>query len=312
MEEYLMIKKVIMSLVLVASAFHAQAADTAAVKPKQAPHKTIMPLPDMIAIAMANTLNRLGNVENFTKWISLRVPEDEMSKLKANFPKMGLTPKVAFPTITAKGNKVYFDKDTYFTISKKMITMNGKSFKTSDQTYDVLVHDIYTALVKGKTASYSIFLPEAHALSQQATYGLVGMALGGALGYFVGPKLGVDNATGAIAGASVLGLGGLFLGSEDSSWVTGLLGNNSSSNISCYRGGAYQVCNKTGGSYFGNNSQCQIMSAQSAAQYGTLPACAPANSQAYYQTYQNIGNRPYYPTRTGPPAGSTLVVPAVQ
>jgi hypothetical protein len=293
-----MIKKAILSFILVGS-MSAQAAAPAA-------HETKMPLPNMIAIATAHTLNNLGTVDGFTKWIAKRVPESEMVQFKANLPKMGLTPETAFPKVTAKANKVYFDKDVFFTVNKNSVVMNGKTFKKSDKTFDVLTKEIYDTLVKSKTAHYSIFIPEAQALTQQATWGLAGAGIGALVGYFAGPQLGVDSVSGAVGGAAIGGLGGLVLGQEDQSWVNGLFGSNNQAqvDISCGRGGSYRVCSNSGGTFYGDSSQCQVMPPQSAQQYGQLPNCQPDYIPRYRQHYADMGNNNYYPNRQGPPAGA--------
>lgn len=182
-----------------------------------------MPFSHMQAVATANQINRLKTVGNYTKWIANRVPKDQMSAYTAFLKSKGLKPSTTFPKMTADGPKACFDKAHCITYAGDSASVNGVNFKVEKKPYGKLMNDICAKIgcASAKSAQLSL-IPEAHAFlnMNKTTTSLLGIALGGAIGYFAGDRMG-NPALGMVAGAGLGGLAGYFLGSEDKAVCNG-------------------------------------------------------------------------------------------
>lgn len=210
------------------------------------------PVEEYLAIATANTINRLGTVENYLKWISTRASDSEVARLEKYLAKMGVRKNQKFPRLKAIGAKVYFSSSEYMTYAPGEIVIEGKRFQQQTKSLDEVVQNIVEKLQKPRTAWYSLIVPEAHAMSSALSSALIGLVAGGALGYFAGPSLGTTKTEGALTGAlfgSIAGLGVNYLGTESNYY----LGNNGQ--VVC-NGNSYYI-NNGNGSYFNNTSSNQ-------------------------------------------------------
>lgn len=173
------------------------------------------PLSHYLAMATANTYNRIKTVGAYTEWVSKRVPPDQMKDFKAFLKQQGLKPSTKFPKMTAENDKACFDKDHCLTYTDDTVTINGATFKVEDKPFAKVVSDVCEKIgCTQKTANFSI-IPQANAKLDQTTWTLLGLSAGGALGYFAAPSLGIKRSTGLLAGAIVGGLGAYLLSDEE-------------------------------------------------------------------------------------------------
>jgi hypothetical protein len=169
------------------------------------------PIAEYMAIATANTVNRLATVDGFLKWIKFRVSDAELANVEKHLLTLGLKKTDKFPKLKAEGAKVYFGKSDFMVYSKDSIRINGKVFRQSEKSFDLVVQDIVAGLTKIETAWYSdLLFPQAQAaFSKGAKYGLIGLVAGAALGAFLSPN---DRTQGAVLGGALGGLTGVLAG----------------------------------------------------------------------------------------------------
>lgn len=190
-----------------------------------APQVNEKPMTQYLAVATADTVNRMHTVGGFLKWISFRVPKAEIAKTEAYLKSIGVGPEQKIPTLKVEGSKVYFSKNDFMAYGKKSVLINGKQFFQQKAAFDQVVKGIFTDLTQKKdVAWYDFILPEANAsISTGAAIGIgVGALLaGGALGYFAGKSFN-DNSSGYTSYGQAnyspapsygyAGIGGLYAG----------------------------------------------------------------------------------------------------
>lgn len=275
-------------LILIASLFQMVAVSTATAEI----NRVEKPTEEYLAIATANTVNRLGTVGNYLKWLSLRSPKAEVDRLEKYLLAVGVSKTQKFPRLKAIGSKVYFSRSEFMTYSTKDITVDGRKFVQQQAPIDEVVQSIVDKLQRPRAAWYSLMMPQAHAMSSSVSSALIGLVAGGALGYFAGPSMGMSNTQGALAGAllgGVAGLGVNYLGSESSYYM----GNNGS--VVC-NGNNYYIQNGTG-SYLGqsNTAQQQVPPGVVMQMYNGPRPCNATNA-GYMQTTYTNWNQPAYLT----------------
>ncbi len=181
------------------------------------------PVTHVAAIAMANTINRMGTVDNYLKWLGKRLPAKDIESLKQEMSLYGITPDLKFPKMSYKDDKVFFDKKSTLVIGKE-ITVGGKRFSVQQRSIRDTFADICVQIkcvkVPGKSAAFSIF-PKA-----DASYG--------------------NDYNGNNGG----GLFGNF------NWGNALLGAVAGGALTCLFSGGINNNNNNNG-YYSNNSNCQ-------------------------------------------------------
>lgn len=199
-------KKVVLALITVVFCCTAFAV-TAEKKPNEnSPQK---PLSHYLAMATANTVNRLKTVEAFTKWMSYKLSDQELKDLKKFLQANGLKPSMKFPKMTAENNKVCFEKNDCMVYSDDSVSKDGVVFRVENKPFGKLLGDICSKIsCGGKVANMSL-IPEAHA----GFGGLWGPLIGATAGYLIaGPGY---KAIGAVAGAAIGWVGSQFLREEN-------------------------------------------------------------------------------------------------
>lgn len=264
-----------------------------------------MPFSHMQATATANQINRLKTVGNYTKWISNRVPKDQMSAFTAFLKAKGLKASTEFPKMTAEGNKACFDKTHCITYAGDSATVNGVTFKVEKKPYGKLMADICGKIgCDSKSARISL-IPEAHAFLNMGKTGssLLGLVLGGAVGYFAGERMG-NPALGMVAGAGLGGLAGYFLGSEDKAVCNG------NCQVTCQDNNYYvNPAQPLQTNYYNQQQPPYQMNHQSYYhQYGQYPPPCNYNGPGRATDLQIALNQPQQPSYC-PPAGCQALPP---
>lgn len=242
----------------------------------------------VMAKATASFVNRMSNVEEFLSVMSKSVSAEQMENFKKQLSVNGITGKTKFPKMKYDGNKVFFDKQNYIMyIDEGTININGHQFKKSLKGIDGVYADMMSKLSK-KSASHFSIIPEAHAMSNLT--GLLGMFGTGALGYILGPSLGVSAGWGA-----VLGAGGFFLGNELYQWWRG-------GEVRC-ENGYYLYRSKTRDGLFAGSKETALDQTTLGRVFGpNVPPCNEASAKMVQQGIKNFGGLPQpsgYPPYSG-------------
>lgn len=254
----------------------------------------------VMAKATASFTNRMSNVEEFLNVMSKSVSPEQMDNFKKQLTLNGITGKTKFPKMKYDGNKAFFDKNNYIMyVDEKTVNINGVEFKKGVKGIDLVYKDIVSK-IGGKSASRFSVLPEAHAFSTFG--GLVGMLGSGALGYFLGPAIGVSAGWGA-----ALGAGAFFLGNElYESWRDG--------EVSCANG-YYEYRSKSReGGIFASNTKTPLDATTLSRIFGpNVPPCTPASAKMVQNGIQKFGGLPQpqgYPPYQGYQQPAALPQPA--
>lgn len=195
------LKKLFTVIMVLCLSFSVQAA---ANKKRPVPKPKSVPVTYSMATSFAYVVNKLGTVGEYTKWIGRRINPDELKAMTESYAKMGISMDTKLPKMTAKKDKVFFGKNNFILVKEKSLTYKGIAFAPSDKPHQQLVMDIYNA-INGKKTAANVFFPEANAYGATDTaFDVGGILLGGGTGYFLGPKLGINETVSTIGG-SVLG-----------------------------------------------------------------------------------------------------------
>lgn len=163
----------------------------------------------VLARSTASFMNRMSNVEEYLAIMDRHVTQEQMEKFKKQLSLNGIQGKNKIPKMRYDGNKAYFDKKNYIIyVDESTVNINGHEIKKGVKGIDVVYREVMEKIAKPKSASFSLALiPEAQALTDMG--GLIGMVGAGALGYIVGPMIGMSAGVGALAAA-----GAFFVGNE--------------------------------------------------------------------------------------------------
>lgn len=170
------------------------------------------PLSHYLAIATANTINRLKTVDGYTQWIALKLPPNHVKDVQSYFKKHGLKPSDKIPRAMSDGNKVCLDKTDCFTYSDTTVSYNGVAFRVEDKPFPKVLSDVCAKIGCSSATAQMDFIPKAHARNRSPW---IGALLGAAVGWFAADQLGGSSTRGAIAGALIGGLATHYAGSEN-------------------------------------------------------------------------------------------------
>ncbi len=232
------------------------------------------------ARATASFFNRMSSVEEYLAVIERNVSQEQMEKFRKRLSLNGVDTKAKFPHMKYDGNKVYFDKENYLIfVDENTVNVNGYQIRKGVKGIDVVYKEVMERLNTKKTSMFSI-LPEAHALSNLG--GIMGMVATGALGYFVGPSLGVSA-----MGGAVLFAGGFFLLNEAYQYLA-------DGNISCGNKGEYLVRKKVRNGLFasGEHEVLDQASLQEVFRDRPVPPCNAATLKMYKNGIANYEAAP--------------------
>lgn len=263
------------------------AVSTFAAQKKQDPQVTM-------ARATASFVNRMSNVEEYLATLDKNVSKEQMEKFRKQLSLNGINFKSKFPKMKYDGNKAYFDKKNFIIyVDDSTVNVNGVEIKKGVKNIDVVYSEVMSA-IKKKNASHFYLLPEAHAVSDLG--GVMGMVATGALGFVLGPSLGVSAGLGA-----VLGAGAFFLANEAWQWFR-------DGSVSCGSNGEFLVRKKIRPGLFATNEQ-QVLGQESLAPVfgGQAPPCNGATLSMYKNGINNYANAPV-PVGNVPYNGSNVPV----
>lgn len=233
----------------------------------------------VMAKATVSFVNRMSNVEEYLNVMANSVSPEQIENFKKQLSLNGVDIKSKFPKMKYDGNKAYFDKNNYIMyVDEKTVNINGVEFKKGVKGIDVVYREIMSK-VGNKSASHFSVIPEAHAIGTLG--GLVGMLGTGALGYFLGPAIGISAGWGA-----VLGAGAFFLGNElYQSWRSG--------GVKC-DGGYYSYRSKSrSGGIFASSTQTALDQVTLGQIFGpNVPPCTPASAKMVEKGIQKFGGLP--------------------
>jgi hypothetical protein len=247
----------------------------------------------MMARATASFINKIGTVDQYLMVMSKQISPEQMENFKKQLTQNGISGKTKFPKMNYDGNKVFFDKKNYIIyVDANTVNVNGHLLKKGIKGIDVVFKDVMENLKTKKSASFG-FIQEAHALSTMS--GLVGMVGAGALGYFVGPMLGLSPGMGAAIGA-----GAFFLGNElYQSWRDG--------QVSC-DGEYYVYRGKSRNSIFASSTKTPLDGDTLGNIFGgNVPPCSSASAKMVENGVKSFGTQPQplgYPPYQQPMPGS--------
>ncbi|MCB9073366.1 MAG: hypothetical protein H6623_07070 [Bdellovibrionaceae bacterium] len=247
---------------------------------------------ESMAKMTAEFVNRVVTVDAYLNVLARHISSEQMEKLKKEMAINNLSLKTKFPKMNYDGNKVYFDKKNYIMyVDEETINVNGIEIKRSQQTVDVVFHEVIEKLKK-REATGIFWVPKVYAL------GLMGIMLGaiaiGGIAKLLAPMFGMDGNQGAMLA------GGLFAASQ---MQNGIRGGTVYCNGSLY---AYGVPRPSG--YFGPGTP--IMGPLSLGRvFGqTIPPCNPYNAGLVYRGINNFGLNATPLQRVTPPG--TVLGPA--
>lgn len=166
-----------------------------------APKKKFPPTTHLLAQQTAKVVNNSKTVGQFLKNLELHITEEQMQNAKRLLSSMGINESQEFPTLKVDGKKVYFDKNNYMIYhDEKTVVINGQKFTKAKDSFDVALEKLKKKLDRRSSGHFAL-IPEAHAFGFLG--GLITLLGAGALGYFVGPMLGIGAGWGIAAGVGL-------------------------------------------------------------------------------------------------------------
>lgn len=228
---------------------------------------------ETVALSTANLIGRHKTVGEFIRVFKPHMKAGEYRNFKKALASKNIAMSDKIPKVKAKGNKIYIASGGGVIEIKNETTfaINGHKFEGSKKDITSRFESVYANLSKTKKEKKKISLmsfvvPEAHAFGN--LMGIVSIFGAGLGGYYLGPKLGVKNSTGAL-----LGVGGIYLATE-------LWQSFKNGQITCTRDGQYQRRSKERNMWFMAMSEQTIISSDKIAEAGLGETCTRANAEA--------------------------------
>jgi len=223
------------------------------------------------ALASANLIGRYKTVGQFLRVFKPHMNAGEYRNFKKILAVKNISMFDKIPKVKAAGNKIFIANGGGVIEIKnaKTFIINGHKFNGSKESLATRFEAIHSKLSKNKKTKVSLLnllVPEAQAFGDlMGIVSIVGAGLGG---YYLGPKLGVKNSTGAL-----LGVGGLYLATE-------LWQSFKSGDVTCTDDGRYQVRKKGRNMWFMAMSEQSIISSAKVREAGLSENCTSNNAKA--------------------------------